>query len=192
MKKIIGITGGIASGKSTVTSFLTSRGYEVIDADAVVRELQQIGGALYVAIRDTFGPTYFLSDGELDRITFGQAIFSNPKMRAQLSMLQDKLIRDALFEKCQASQSDLVFMDIPLLFEKKYTGFDEIWLVYVPKQIQLARLMKRNNLSQADALLRIDSQIPIDEKCTLATRIIDNCDTIDTLESQLTTIISEI
>ena len=63
MKKIICITGGIASGKSTVTSFLKSRGYEVIDADAVVRELQQIGGALYVAISDTFGPTYFLADG---------------------------------------------------------------------------------------------------------------------------------
>src|SRR5574341_1109357 len=85
MKKIIGITGGIASGKSTVTSFLTSKGYEVIDADAVVRELQQIGGALYVAIRDTFGPTYFLADGELDRITFGQAIFANSEMRGQLS-----------------------------------------------------------------------------------------------------------
>lgn len=192
MKKIIGITGGIASGKSTVTSFLTSKGYEVIDADAVVRELQQIGGALYVAIRDTFGPTYFLADGELDRITFGQAIFANPEMRGQLSTLQDKLIRDALFDRCQASQSDLVFMDIPLLFEKNYTGFDEIWLVYVPKEIQLERLMKRNNLSQADALLRIDSQMPIDDKCALATRIIKNCDTIDMLEIQLTTIISEI
>src|SRR5574338_539005 len=163
MKKIIGITGGIASGKSTVTSFLTSKGYEVIDADAVVRELQ--------------------------RITFGQAIFANPEMRGQLSMLQDKLIRDALFDRCQASQSDLVFMDIPLLFEKNYTGFDEIWLVYVPKEIQLERLMKRNNLSQADALLRIDSQMPIDDKCALATRIIKNCDTIDMLEIQLTTII---
>lgn len=192
MKKIIGITGGIASGKSTVTSFLTSRGYEVIDADAVVRELQQIGGALYVAIRDTFGPAYFLSDGELDRITFGKAIFSNDKMRSQLALIQDDLIRDALFEKCQASQSDLVFMDIPLLFEKNYTGFDEIWLVYAPKQIQLERLMKRNNLSQADALLRINSQMSIDEKCALATRIIKNCDTIDMLEIQLTTIISEI
>jgi dephospho-CoA kinase len=85
-KKVIGITGGIATGKSVVTSYLRAHGYEVIDADAVVRELQEVGGALYLAIRDTFGEAYFLKNGELDRATFGALIFSDSAARGKLSM----------------------------------------------------------------------------------------------------------
>ena len=82
-------------------------------------------------------------------------------------------------------------MDIPLLYEKNYTGFDEIWLVYAPRETQIERLMKRNKLSRVDAIKRVDSQMPIADKRTLATRIIENCDTIDVLETQLITIINE-
>lgn len=191
MKKIIGITGGIATGKSRVSSFLKSHGYEVIDADLVVRELQQIGGRLYLAIHDTFGQTFFLKNGELDRVKLGDAIFSDEQMKKKLSVIQDKIIRKELLDRCQASDSDVVFMDIPLLFEKKYTGFDEVWLVYAPKETQIERLMQRNNLSRVDAIKRVDSQMPIDDKRALATRIIENCDTIDILETQLITIINE-
>ena len=191
MKKIIGITGGIATGKSRVSAFLKSHGYEVIDADLVVRELQAIGGRLYLAIYDTFGQTFFLENGELDRVKLGDAIFSDEKMKERLSVIQDKIIRQELLDRCQASKSDVVFMDIPLLFEKNYTGFDEIWLVYAPRETQIERLMKRNKLSRVDAIKRVDSQMPIADKRTLATRIIENCDTIDVLEMQLITIINE-
>lgn len=191
MKKIIGITGGIATGKSRVSAFLKSHGYEVIDADLVVRELQAIGGRLYLAIYDTFGQTFFLENGELDRVKLGDAIFSDEKMKERLSVIQDKIIRQELLDRCQASKADVVFMDIPLLFEKNYTGFDEIWLVYAPRETQIERLMKRNKLSRVDAIKRVDSQMPIADKRALATRIIENCDTIDVLETQLITIINE-
>ena len=94
-------------------------------------------------------------------------------------------------DRCQASVSDVVFMDIPLLFEKNYAGFDEIWLVYAPRETQIERLMKRNKLSRVDAIKRVDSQMPIADKRALATRIIENCDRIDVLEMQLITIINE-
>ncbi|HCN75070.1 dephospho-CoA kinase [Pseudolactococcus plantarum] len=191
MKKIIGITGGIATGKSRVSAFLKSHGYEVIDADLVVRELQAIGGRLYLAIYDTFGQTFFLENGELDRVKLGDAIFSDEKMKERLSVIQDKIIRQELLDRCQASKADVVFMDIPLLFEKNYAGFDEIWLVYAPRETQIERLMKRNKLSRVDAIKRVDSQMPIADKRALATRIIENCDTIDVLEMQLITIINE-
>ena len=192
MKKVIGITGGIATGKSVVTSYLRAHGYEVIDADVVVRELQEVGGALYIAIRDTFGEAYFLENGDLDRAKFGALIFSDAEARAKLSAVQGDIIRTELFKRCASSRSELVFMDIPLVFERAYTGFDETWLVYAPQDIQLKRLMKRNDLSESEALLRIKAQMPIDEKRSLATRIIENCDTIEVLENQLASLISEI
>lgn len=192
MKKVIGITGGIATGKSVVTSYLRAHGYEVIDADVVVRELQEVGGALYIAIRDTFGEAYFLENGDLDRAKFGVLIFSDAEARTKLSAVQDDIIRTELFKRCASSRAELVFMDIPLLFERAYTGFDETWLVYAPQDIQLKRLMKRNDLSESEALLRIKAQMPIDEKRSLATRIIENCDTIEVLENQLASLISEI
>jgi dephospho-CoA kinase len=191
-KKVIGITGGIATGKSVVTSYLRAHGYEVIDADAVVRELQEVGGALYLAIRDTFGEAYFLKNGELDRATFGALIFSDSVARGKLSNVQDTIIRTELFGRCETNQSEIIFMDIPLLFERDYTGFDETWLVYAPQDIQIKRLMKRNSLSESEAMLRIKAQMPIDEKRSLATRIIENCDTIEVLENQLASLISEI
>ena len=192
MKKVIGITGGIATGKSVVTSYLRAHGYEVIDADVVVRELQEVGGALYIAIRDTFGEAYFLENGDLDRAKFGALIFSDAEARAKLSAVQDDIIRTELFKRCANSRLELVFMDIPLLFERAYTGFDETWLVYAPQDVQLKHLMKRNDLSESEALLRIKAQMPIDEKRSLATRIIENCDTIEVLENQLASLISEI
>jgi dephospho-CoA kinase len=192
MKKVIGLTGGIATGKSTVTTFLRSHGFEVIDADAVVRELQQIGGALYQMIRETFGDAYFGANGELDRAKFGALVFSDLAVRQKLAALQDPIIRTELLKRRDASSAELVFMDIPLLFEQNYTGFDEVWLVYAPRDVQINRLMKRNGLSESDAILRVNAQMPIEEKLTLATRMIKNCGTIEELENQLTKLISEI
>ncbi|GFH41193.1 dephospho-CoA kinase [Lactococcus insecticola] len=192
MKTVIGITGGIASGKSAVTAFLVKNGYEVIDADAVVREMQQIGGALYELIFETFGADFFLENGELDRAKLGKLIFSDEVARQKLSQKQDKLIRSELLKRRDESKQSIVFMDIPLLFERKYTGFYETWLIYAPRNLQISRLMKRNDLSESDAILRIDSQMPIDDKRALATRIIENCDTIEILETKLMKLLSEL
>ena len=151
MVRIIGITGGIASGKSTVTEFLRQQGYQVIDADQVVHELQEPGGRLYQALLSAFGPAILQEDGRLDRPKLGAMIFGNTELLAQSSQIQNQIIREELADRRDllAEMEDIFFMDLPLLFELQYEDwFDQIWLVDVTVETQLSRLMTRNALSQ--------------------------------------------
>ena len=177
MVRIIGITGGIASGKSTVTEFLRQQGYQVIDADQVVHELQEPGGRLYQALLSTFGPAILQEDGRLDRSKLGAMIFGNPDLLAQSSQLQNEIIREELAGRRDllAEMEDIFFMDLPLLFELQYEDwFDQIWLVDVTKETQLSRLMARNALSQEEAEKRIAAQLSLQEKRKRADVLIDN------------------
>ena len=177
MARIIGITGGIASGKSTVTEFLRQQGYQVIDADQVVHELQEPGGRLYQALLSTFGPAILQEDGRLDRPKLGAMIFGNPELLAQSSQIQNQIIREELAGRRDllAETEDIFFMDLPLLFELQYEDwFDQIWLVDVTKETQLSRLMTRNSLSQEEAEKRIAAQLSLLEKRKRANVLIDN------------------
>lgn len=177
MAKIIGLTGGIASGKSTVTAFLREQGYPVIDADAVVHELQAKGGKLYQILLKEFGQDILSDDGNLDRFKLGQAVFADSNLRARLSDLQDQIIRHELLARRDALKQteDVIFMDIPLLYEADYSGeVDEVWLVYVDRAQQLERLMKRNSLSVQDAENRLAAQLSLEEKRSKAQFVIDN------------------
>lgn len=177
MAKIIGITGGIASGKSVVTDFLRSQGYQVIDADQVVHELQKPGGRLYQVLLSEFGTEILLADGQLDRKKLGALLFSCPNLLEKSSRLQNDIIREELALKRNqlAATEELFFMDIPLLFEQEYEDwFDQIWLVDVSKDTQLERLMARNNLSQEEAQRRIAAQLSLEEKRQRAEIVIDN------------------
>lgn len=177
MARIIGITGGIASGKSTVTEFLRQLGYQVIDADQVVHELQEPGGRLYQALLSTFGPAILQEDGRLDRPKLGAMIFGNPELLAQSSQLQNEIIREELARRRDllAETEKLFFMDLPLLFELQYEDwFDQIWLVDVTEKTQLSRLMTRNALSQEEAEKRIAAQLSLQEKRNRADVLIDN------------------
>ena len=188
MARIIGLTGGIASGKSTVTSYLKEKGYPVIDADRVVRDLQAPGGALYRILVDHFGREILDASGELDRVVLGQRIFSNPSERDWSNRVQGQLIREALAKARdrQATQSDLFFMDIPLLIEQGYEGwFEAVWLVAVSKETQLKRLMERNRLSELQAKERIAAQMPLDEKRAHADLVLDNNGDLTTLYARL-------
>ena len=188
MARIIGLTGGIASGKSTVTSYLKEKGYPVIDADQVVRELQVPGGALYRVLVDHFGKEILTKEGELDRVALGQRIFSAPSERDWSNRVQGRLIREALAEvrDRQATQSDLFFMDIPLLIEQHYEEwFESVWLVAVSKETQLKRLMERNHLSELQAQERIAAQMPLDEKRAHADLVLDNNGDLTALNAQL-------
>ena len=121
MGKIIGITGGIASGKSTVTNFLRQKGFEVVDADALVHQLQKPGGRLYQILVEHFGEKILLENGELNRPLLASLIFSNSEEREWSKETQGKIIRDelrALRDKL-AQTEDVFFMDIPLLFEQR-------------------------------------------------------------------------
>ena len=177
MTKIIGITGGIASGKSVVTDFLRSQGYQVIDADQVVHELQKPGGRLYQVLLSEFGTEILLADGQLDRKKLGTLLFSRPNLLEKSSRLQNDIIREELAVKRNqlAATEELFFMDIPLLFEQEYEDwFDQVWLVDVSKDTQLERLMTRNNLSQEEAQRRIAAQLSLAEKRQRAEIVIDN------------------
>ena len=177
MTRIIGITGGIASGKSTVTEFLRQQGYQVIDADQVVHELQEPGGRLYQALLSTFGSVILQEDGHLDRPKLGAMIFGNPELLAQSSQIQNQIIREELAGRRDllAETEDFFFMDIPLLFELQYEDwFDQIWLVDVMEETQLSRLMNRNALSQEEAEKRITAQLSPNEKRNRVNLIIDN------------------
>ncbi len=188
MARIIGLTGGIASGKSTVTSYLKEKGYPVIDADRVVRDLQAPGGALYRVLVDHFGREILDASGELDRVVLGQRIFSNPSERDWSNRVQGQLIREALAKARdrQATQSGLFFMDIPLLIEQGYEGwFEAVWLVAVSKETQLKRLMERNRLSELQAKERIAAQMPLDEKRAHADLVLDNNGDLTTLYARL-------
>ena len=188
MARIIGITGGIASGKSTVTEFLRQQGYQVIDADQEVHELQEPGGRLYQALLSAFGPAILQEDGRLNRPKLGAMIFGNPQLLAQSSQLQNEIIREELARRRDllAETEDFFFMDLPLLFELEYDNwFDQIWLVDVTEETQLSRLMARNVLSQEEAEKRIAAQLSLQEKRKRADVLIENNGPLELTQEQL-------
>ena len=177
MGKIIGITGGIASGKSTVTEFLRQKGFQVIDADAVVHQLQKPSGRLYQVLVEHFGEKILLENGELNRPLLASLIFSNPEEQEWSKRTQGEIIREELAAlRNQFAQTEaLFFMDIPLLFEQNYAAwFDETWLVYVNRDCQLERLMKRDQISKEAAESCLNSQWPLERKISLASHSLDN------------------
>lgn len=188
MGKIIGITGGIASGKSTVTNFLRQKGFQVVDADAVVHQLQKPGGRLYQVLVQHFGQEILLENGELNRPLLASFIFSNPEEQEWSKQTQGEIIREELVAlRDQLTQTEAIFfMDIPLLFEQNYaTWFDETWLVYVNYDIQLERFMKRDQLSKEVVESRLATQWSLEKKKKLASHILDNNGSRDQLVSQV-------
>ncbi|KXT73489.1 Dephospho-CoA kinase [Streptococcus sp. DD10] len=190
MSKTVGITGGIASGKSTVTNYLREQGLVVLDADAVVHELQQPGGRLYQLLLEHFGPTILSEDGSLNRLVLSQKIFCDDRERNWSDRTQGEIIRQELNKRKEnlAQTESILFMDIPLLHEQNYDEwFDEIWLVYVERSRQIERLMKRNHLTQEEAKLRISRQMSLDDKLLLADVVFDNNGSMKQLEHQVET-----
>ena len=194
MGKIIGITGGIASGKSTVTEFLRQKGFQVVDADAVVHQLQKPGGRLYQVLVEHFGEKVLLENGELNRTLLASLIFSNPEEQEWSKRTQGEIIREELAAlRNQFAQTEaLFFMDIPLLFEQNYASwFDETWLVYVNRDVQLERLMKRDQISKEAAESRLNSQWPLERKISLASHSLDNNGNQEQLIAQVVQLLEE-
>ena len=194
MGKIIGITGGIASGKSTVTEFLRQKGFQVVDADAVVHQLQKPGGRLYQVLVEHFGEKILLENGELNRPLLASLIFSNPEEQEWSKRTQGEIIREELAAlRNQLAQTEaLFFMDIPLLFEQDYASwFDETWLVYVNRDVQLERLMKRDQISKEAAESRLNSQWPLERKISLASHSLDNNGNQEQLIAQVVQLLEE-
>lgn len=179
--KRIGLTGGIASGKSTASVILRGWGACIIDADAIAHGLMEPQAPLYEAYRAHFGEGVILPDGQLNRRRIGQIAFANPAEKRWLDETAHPVIRRAIeqeLERAEAAGEPAVILDIPLLFETGWQAHvDESWLVDVPEPLQLARLQSRNGYSREDAARRIAAQMPLSEKRRLADVIIDNSGT---------------
>ena len=194
MGRIIGITGGIASGKSTVTEFLRQKGFQVVDADAHVHQLQKPGGRLFQILVEHFGEKILLENGDLNRHLLASLIFSNPEEQEWSRRTQGEIIREELVAlRNQLAQTEaLFFMDIPLLFEQDYASwFDETWLVYVNRDVQLERLMKRDQISKEAAESRLNSQWPLERKISLASHSLDNNGNQEQLIAQVVQLFEE-
>ncbi|WP_404355742.1 dephospho-CoA kinase [Cytobacillus firmus] len=189
MSLTVGLTGGIASGKSTVSSLLIKKGYTVIDADIEARLAVEKGEEAYQEILRHFGERVLLKDGSIDRAELGSIIFHNETERKALNSIVHPAVRKrmtALKERAISRKEQLIILDIPLLFESKLQYMcDKTLLVYADEDIQLQRLMQRNQLSEKEAMARIQSQMPLKDKKALADAVIDNNGTIEETEKQL-------
>ena len=191
----IGLTGGIASGKSTVLIYFKDKGIPYIDADIVAREVVEPGAKRLEAIVAIFGTDVLHDDGTLNREALGAIIFHNEKKRQQLNGCLKEHIQNRIMELTahyEALHTPVLLYDIPLLIEGEwYTIMDEVWLVYVNESTQIERLMNRNGFTKEDALARIKSQMRLDDKRPYADVIIDNNGTPLDLKEQLDTIWNE-
>ncbi|MFJ9383405.1 dephospho-CoA kinase [Peribacillus sp. NPDC101481] len=195
MGQIIGITGGIASGKSSVSLYLQELGFTIVDADLASRAVVEPGEEAYHQIVKAFGEEILLTDRNIDRVKLGSIIFHDQEKRLLLNSIVHPAVRSWMLLKTEAALSsgeETVFMDIPLLFESKLTFMvDKTLLVYVDEEVQLQRLMNRNGLSETDALARINSQMPLADKKALADAVIDNNGDINETKRQVKSILSE-
>lgn len=194
MPLILGLTGGIASGKSTVANMLRDKNIPIVDADVVAREVVEIGTDTYNKLVDEFGKDILNDDKTLNRPKLGSIIFQDETKRQILNNIMHPSIRTSMKEKTQKyleEGHEVVVMDIPLLFESKLTHLvDKTLLVYVTKETQLKRLMERNDLTEKEATDRIQSQMPLSEKVKLSHAVIDNTGSLTKTKQQLNDILT--
>lgn len=193
---ILGLTGGIATGKSIVTGMLRERGIPVIDADQIAREVVEPGKPAYEAIVRHFGKDILLEDGQIDRKGLGEIVFSDESERQKLNAIVHPEVRRVMREEAEAAEAngaDIVFMDIPLLFESKLQHMvEKIVVVYAPGDMQLARMMERDELEEEQAQKRLRAQFPIDQKKLEADFLIDNSFSREETERQVEALLAEI
>ncbi|MEP0813529.1 MAG: dephospho-CoA kinase [bacterium] len=186
---IVGLTGGIACGKSIVADTLERMGVRVVDCDVLARELVRFGTGALQKITEVFGSRILNPDGSLDRKKLADIVFSSSAERIKLESILHPLIKERLrveIDECKSRDEDLVIV-APLLIEAKVTDYvDVIWVVSSPIRLMIERLCKRDGISELDAHRRINSQMPVEEKIKYAHYIIDNSGTIEELKRQVT------
>lgn len=188
MSFVLGLTGSIATGKSTVVEVFKAHQIPIVDGDVIAREVVEPGKPALAEIATAFGERILLPDGQLDRSQLGSLVFSHPEERLKLDQLIKPFIRAEILRQLTDYQKKfpLVIADIPLLYEAHYEKeLDQVAVVYIPKEMQLERLMKRNGYSKKEALDRINSQWTIEEKKQKADIIFDNQGTIENTKKQV-------
>jgi len=199
----IGLSGGIGTGKSSVSRMFAAQGAVVIDADAIVHELQARGMPLVAEIAAAFGPGVLDTAGGLDRAALGALVFRDPEARTRLNQIVHPKVGAEFARRvaaARASGARVLVLDIPLLFEGRRAGtgsaarmdFDATVLVYAPEALQVERQTSRDGCSRDEALRRVRAQIPIEEKKALADYVIDNSGTLEETERQVREVLSQI
>lgn len=182
----IAITGNIASGKSQVERYIQELGYVVYDSDEIAHEVLS-------EIKDFYGYDVFAS-GKIDRKKLGKLVFSNLDLKKKLEEATHPKIKEKILELFELHKNDnFIFISVPLLFEAGFESiFDKIILITVDNKLQLSRLMNRNNLTEKEALSRMNSQIPQDKKISKSDYIIENNSTVENLLKQVDFVLSEL
>lgn len=186
--KLIGLTGGVGSGKSTVAEVLRKLGATVIDADEAAHSVYEPGAPAFDAIVTEFGPEY-VREGRIDRARLGELVFKDPDALRRLNAIVHPLVRGWMADRTKhavESGSEIVVQDVPLLYENGLEDlFSSVVLVYVPPDVQLERLVKGRGLDESRARSIIAAQMPIDEKRRRAHHVIDNSGTRDQTRRQV-------
>lgn len=187
MSKILGLTGGIACGKSTISAYLKEFGIPVIDADECSRAVVEKGSIGLEKLTEIFGNKILEKDGTLNRKALGQIVFSDSEQLSLLNSVMEPLIREEISRRLnQENNADLVVLDAPLLIEQHYDKIcDFIMTIDVPKKIQLERLIERDELSEDEAKSRIESQLSSRERNGFADVVIDSSGTVEQTRKQV-------
>ncbi|MED0678139.1 dephospho-CoA kinase [Aneurinibacillus thermoaerophilus] len=186
---IVGLTGGIACGKSTISRMLAERDARIIDADIIAREVVRPGEKAWSLIVERFGRGILLDSEEIDRVKLGSIVFADEKARLALNDIVHPAVRQRMRQLTQEAQEEgvsLIVLDIPLLYESKLEYMvEKVIVVYCTPEQQLERLIKRNGFSAEEARRRIASQMPVEEKKLRADYVIDNSGTLKETEEQV-------
>lgn len=186
---LVGLTGGIGSGKSTVAAALASRGAAVVDADGIAREIVEPGGPALQPIVDRFGPGVLGADGRLDRPALAALVFNDPDALADLNSITHPLIGQLVAQRTveAGEKAEIVVLDIPLLniATKERMAFDAVVVVDAPEDVAVERLCSYRGFSEEDARARIAAQISREERTRLADLVLDNSGDRDRLEAEV-------
>ena len=187
----VGLTGGVASGKSTVSAMLAERGAVVIDADLLAREVVAAGTPGLTEVVEAFGPSVLTDAGELDRPAVGALVFADPAKRKVLEGIIHPRVRTRAAEiEASAPEGALVVHDIPLLAETgQAAAFDAVIVVDVPSEVQVQRMVERRGMTREDAEARIAAQATREERLAVATHVIENTGTIDDLRHRVAEVV---
>lgn len=193
MKQIIGVTGGIASGKSNVCNIIEQEGYPVIDCDKITAELSVQGGLLYNVIVKEFGEDFLLDNGDLDRKKLAKKIFNDSKSKEVLDKITHPIIYEEVKKRLDKISDGLVFLEAPLLYESKFDNIcDKIICVFLQKRLQVQRLMDREGIDEDYALAKIHSQMDLYIKKSLADFVIDSKGTFEETKLLVLNVINDI
>jgi dephospho-CoA kinase len=194
--KVIGLTGGIGTGKSTVTRLLREKGVTVVDADEATRAVQAPGGEGLRRLVEEFGPSILAPDGGLDRARLAAVAFTDPEARQRLNAIIHPLVREWMADRqmeAEARGEPHVVLDIPLLFESRGAAeVDDVILVYAPEELALRRLVGLRGMPEEQARARVAAQMPIEEKRRLARHVIENTGTLEQLRARTERVWTEV